>query len=158
MKKILLVAALASLCTLSGPSRAATEEATLTFVAPDGVRLEGVVVYPGAESDWAAPYPLAILVHHHGRNRDSLIPLADALALTRPGLRPRAPEVRTDAGVRPWGERERERSVGGRGRVRPTGTQHGACPPYVGASRPLAQRGASLEARGLPDAGRSMGR
>lgn len=81
MKKSPLFALLLiGLVLLAPSSGAATEERSIEFVSPDELRLEGVIVYPSPESGFEAPFPVAILVHHHGRTRDSLLALADSLA------------------------------------------------------------------------------
>ncbi len=57
----------------------ATREIDLRFETPDGVFLEGVLELPDPVRE-GARLPLVVLVHSHGRDRTSLLPLADALA------------------------------------------------------------------------------
>ncbi|RMF71670.1 MAG: alpha/beta fold hydrolase [Acidobacteria bacterium] len=58
-------------------------EHTVELVTPDDVRLEGVLLVPAQTAERPRPpagWPVAILVHGHAKNRDGLLPLADALA------------------------------------------------------------------------------
>ena len=60
-----------------------TAERDLEFVTDDGVIVRGVLVVPAPEdeaADAGAGWPVALLIHGHTRNRDGLLPLADALA------------------------------------------------------------------------------
>ncbi|GAB4372139.1 MAG: hypothetical protein Kow0062_08240 [Acidobacteriota bacterium] len=58
-------------------------EHTVELVTPDDVRLEGILLVPAETAERPRPpagWPVAILVHGHAKNRDGLLPLADALA------------------------------------------------------------------------------
>ncbi len=60
-----------------------TREEAISFESADRVRLEGVLLLPDPPTtpgQSLARWPLAILVHAFNRTRDSLLPLADALA------------------------------------------------------------------------------
>ena len=57
----------------------ATREHDLRFETADGVFLEGILEVPDPVPE-GTRLPLVVLVHSHGRDRTSLLPLADALA------------------------------------------------------------------------------
>ncbi len=76
---------LLSLLVLAGPparggvSLPATRETDVRLEASDGVILEGVLELPDPVPQ-GVRLPVVVLVHSHGRDRTSLLPLADALA------------------------------------------------------------------------------
>lgn len=57
----------------------ASREESVQFIVSDGVILKGRLILPAAPSPQGS-FPLTILVHDFGRDRDPLTPLADALA------------------------------------------------------------------------------
>ncbi len=60
-----------------------TSERDLDFVTKDGVIVRGILVVPIPDDGAPRPeagWPVAVLIHGHTRNRDGLLPLADALA------------------------------------------------------------------------------
>ncbi len=61
-----------------GVSLPATRESDLQMTAEDGVILAGILVLP-EEVPEGRRLPLVVLIHSHGRDRTSLLPLADAL-------------------------------------------------------------------------------
>jgi alpha-beta hydrolase superfamily lysophospholipase len=83
-----LLLALGLLAAVAGPLLAAGDaaetqpprERTLEFASADQIRLRGVLVRPPEPPAAGARHPVVILVHAHTRNRDGLLPLADALA------------------------------------------------------------------------------
>lgn len=83
MKRVvtLLTLAIGFLAGTTSASVAASVERTIEFTAPDGVLVVGVVAYPDPavapqpERGW----PVAVLIHDHGRTADAMLALADAL-------------------------------------------------------------------------------
>ncbi len=76
---LLLGCLLGALPAPSGVSLPATREVDLRFETEDGVFLEGILELPEHVPE-GTRLPLVVLVHSHGRDRTSLLPLADALA------------------------------------------------------------------------------
>jgi len=72
----------ASVAAAPGPAPGPVER-ELEIVTSDDVLLRGIVVLPAdpdTRPESAEGWPVAILIHGHARNRDGLLPLADALA------------------------------------------------------------------------------
>lgn len=58
----------------------ATRDRDLKIEGSGGVLLKGILALPTLPAPPGKTWPVVVLMHHYGRNRDSLVPLVDALA------------------------------------------------------------------------------